>query len=74
MLNGKVRELIDAVIELETARDDEMMFSGDNGMLGDLWTDLTVKEHDNILARVAVCRDRVQKLARELTGDEELEV
>jgi hypothetical protein len=74
MQNLNVRELIDAVIELEAARDEEVQFTADNGMLGDMWTDLTTKEHDHILDKIATCRDRVQKLVREITGDESLEV
>lgn len=70
----KIKGLIDAVVELEAARDEEVQFTADNGMLGDMWTDLTTKEHDHILDKIATCRDRVQKLAREITGDESLEV
>ncbi len=74
MLDSRVRKLIDAVIELESARDEEMQFTSENGMLGDLWTELTIKEHDDILSKIATCRDRVQGLVRELTGDDSLEV
>ena len=73
-MDSKVKDLIDAVVELEAARDDELQFTADNGMLGDFWTDLTTQEHDHILARIATCRDRVQALAREITGDDTLEV
>ena len=66
-------ELVDAIVELESLRDDEWDFEETYG-LRYLWTDEVCEAHDALLSEIQNARDRVQKLCREIKNDEKLEV
>lgn len=69
-----VKELVDAVCELESLRDDEWDFETENGPNRECWPAEAYDAHDKLLGEIQVARDRVKKLCREATGNDKLEV
>ena len=70
----KINELIDAIVELESLRDEEWDFEERNGPNRDCWDDDVCEAHDKLLDEIQAARDRVKKLCRDVTGNEKLEV
>lgn len=66
-------ELVDAIVELESLRDDKWDFVITYGWR-DGWTDAVCDAHDALLSEIQNARGRVQKLCREIKNDEKLEV
>lgn len=70
----KVNKLVDAIVELESLRDDEWDFEERNGPNRDCWDEETSNEHDELVGRILGTRYRVRDLCREITGKKNLEV
>ena len=67
-------DLVAAIKDLESFRDDEWDFADRHGLDGSTWSDETAQDHDDILEAIASARSRVRDLCREATGDEKLEI
>ena len=65
------KDMIDAVMEHESNRDDELEFIGEHGDDGYDWSDEDDKEHERIISAIRESRDRLQNLIREATDDRE---
>ena len=70
----KIDSLVDAIIELESLRDEEWDFEERNGPNRDCWDDDVCEAHDKLLDEIQAARDKVSNLCREATGNEKLEV
>lgn len=68
-----LKEMVDAIVELEALRDEEWDFEERNGHR-DSWSDETCDEHEQLLDDIHNARVKVRDLAREATGNMELEV
>jgi hypothetical protein len=66
-------ELVVAVCELESLRDDEWDIE-EECPHRELWDDELVERHDKLLGDIQNARDKVQRLCREATGNDKLEV
>lgn len=69
-----LRDLVKAVKELEDMRDAEWGFADERGHDSAFWTDKDERQHQWILDSIQACREEVQALAREATGDSKLEI
>lgn len=67
-------ELVEAVKELNAMRDDEWDFAYEHGTDASYWTNKEDKDHQWIEDSIQAYRENVQRLAREATGDENLEI
>lgn len=67
-------ELVEAVKNLEGMRDAEWGFAEDHGTDGAFWTEGDKEDHQWILDSIETYREEVQKLAREATGDDGIEI
>lgn len=70
----KIDALVDAIVELESLRDEEWDFEERNGPNRECWDDETCGEHDELVGRVLGTRYRVRDLCRAITGKNDLEV
>lgn len=68
-----LKEMVDAIIELEALRDEEWDFEERNGHR-DSWSDETCNDHEKLLDDIHNARVKVRNLAREATGNMELDV
>ena len=66
-------DLVNAVIKLNSLRDDEWDFEEKHGQR-DMWNDEVMEEHDELLGDIQAARDHAKKLVREATGNDKLEV
>ena len=66
-------DLVNAVIELNSLRDDEWDFDEKHGQR-DMWNDKVMEEHDSLLDDIQAARDNATRLVREATGNDKLEV
>lgn len=69
-----IHDLVNAVKKLEDMRDTEWCFAEKHGMNGDSWTEEDNEEHQWILDSIKSYRKSVQKIAREATGDDNIEI
>lgn len=67
-------EFVKAVKEFNDMRDAEWEFAGEHGTDSTYWTDKEDKEHQWIIDSIQAYRENVQRLAREATGDKDLEI
>jgi hypothetical protein len=68
-----LKEMVDAIVELESLRDEEWDFEEGHGDRC-MWTDDVCRKHDELLDEIMAARRRVRDLAREATGNMKLEV
>lgn len=68
-----LKEMVDAIVELEALRDEEWDFEERNGYR-ESWSDETCDEHEQLLDDIHNARVKVRDLAREATGNMELDV
>lgn len=68
-----LKELTDAVIKYNSARDAECDFVDDHGVDPSGWTGKQSEEHGQICSDIARNRARIQGILRRVTGDETLE-
>ena len=69
-----MRELVSAVCELESLRDEEWDFETENGPNRECWPAEAYDAHDKLIGEIQLARDKVQRLCREATGNDKLEV
>lgn len=69
-----MRELVSAVCELESLRDEEWDFETENGPNRECWPAESYDAHDKLIGEIQLSRDKVQRLCREATGNDKLEV
>lgn len=67
-------DLVKAVKNLEYWRDREWIFIDKHGYDVCFWSEEDEEEHEDILDAIRDWRDAVQRLAREATGDDKLEI
>lgn len=68
-----LNDIVDAIRELESLRDDEWEFEETHGDRA-FWDAKVGREHDKLVGKILKARRRVRDLAREATGNNELEV
>lgn len=64
-----LKDLVEAVIEYNSLRDDEWEFENENGDR-DFWDDGTIDTHKELLNTIMKSRNKVHNLIVEATGDE----
>lgn len=69
-----MRELVVAVCELESLRDKEWDFETENGPNREFWPAEAYDAHDELIGEIQLARNKVQRLCREATGNDKLEV
>lgn len=66
-----LKDMIDAIMEYNSLRDDEWDFDDNHGHR-DFWTEDVMDEHDELLVEIAKSRSHIRDLIVEATGDEEI--
>lgn len=66
-------DLVNAVISLNSLRDDEWDFKEKHGHR-DMWSEEEEKEHEALLGEIQAARGHATRLVREATGNDKLEV
>ena len=69
-----LHDLVKAIKGLELERDMEWNFVDNHGYDSVFWSDDENEEHSEILDAIQSYRNEVQRLAREATGDDKLEI
>lgn len=69
-----VNDLCNAIVEYDRWRDEEWEFADSYGLSDENWTDKDVENHADILDNIRKCRNVVNDLLKEVTGNPHLEL
>ena len=74
-MNGRsdteiLKDLIDAILEYNSLRDDEWDFIDEHGYDSVFWDNETNDRHEELLNEIQMSRNEIRDLIREATGDE----